>query len=370
VVTAGATGEVALTENPTAVGPTTRQRVFSGIQPSGNFHLGNYLGAIRNWVDQQADFDNIFCIVDLHALSLPTTRESLRANILGLANVLLASGLDPSQSIIFVQSDVREHTELCWLLSSVTQYGELRRMTQFKDKAGGKGEQVSAALLFYPVLQAADILLYDTNRVPVGEDQKQHIELTRDIGARFNARYGNTFVLPQPDIKTAGARVMSLEDPTRKMSKSDANPNATIALTDDADTIRRKIRRAVTDSGSEVLASPDKPALTNLLTMYSLLNGEPISVIEDRYVGKGYGAFKSDLAEVVVLSLAPIQSRLADLNANPEVARAILAEGAERARSRAVMKMSEVRDRMGVGPGWRPGALTKDDGLVHGERRD
>jgi tryptophanyl-tRNA synthetase len=259
--------------------------------------------------------------------------------------------LDPSQSIIFVQSDVREHTELCWLLSSVTQYGELRRMTQFKDKAGGKDEQVSAALLFYPVLQAADILLYDTNRVPVGEDQKQHIELTRDIGARFNARYGNTFVLPQPDIKTAGARVMSLEDPTRKMSKSDANPNATIALTDDADTIRRKIRRAVTDSGSEVLASPDKPALTNLLTMYSLLNGEPVSVIEDRYIGKGYGAFKSDLAEVIVSSLAPIQSRLADLNQNPDVARAILAEGAERARSRAAMKMIDVRDRMGVGPG-------------------
>jgi tryptophanyl-tRNA synthetase len=351
VVTSGAAGGVALTEKPTAVGRTTRQRVFSGIQPSGNFHLGNYLGAIRNWVDQQANFDNIFCIVDLHALSLPTTRESLRSNILRLANVLLASGLDPSQSIIFVQSDVREHTELCWLLSSVTQYGELRRMTQFKDKAGGKDEQVSAALLFYPVLQAADILLYDTNRVPVGEDQKQHIELTRDIGARFNARYGNTFVLPQPDIKTAGARVMSLEDPTRKMSKSDANPNATIALTDDADTIRRKIRRAVTDSGSEVLASPDKPALTNLLTMYSLLNGEPVSVIEDRYIGKGYGAFKSDLAEVIVSSLAPIQSRLADLNQNPDVARAILAEGAEQARSRAAMKMSDVRDRMGVGLG-------------------
>ena len=351
MVTAGATGEVALTERPTAVARTTRQRVFSGIQPSGNFHLGNYLGAIRNWVDQQADFDNIFCIVDLHALSQPTTRESLRANILSLANVLLASGLDPAQSIIFVQSDVREHTELCWLLSSVTQYGELRRMTQFKDKAGGKDEQVSAALLFYPVLQAADILLYDTNRVPVGEDQKQHIELTRDIGARFNARYGETFVLPEPDIKTAGARVMSLEDPTRKMSKSDANPNAAIALTDDADTIRRKIRRAVTDSGSEVLAAPDKPALTNLLTIYSLLSGEPIPAIEARYAGKGYGAFKSDLAEVVVSSLAPIQARLAELNQDPEVARAILTEGAERARTRAAVKMTEVRDRMGLGPG-------------------
>jgi tryptophanyl-tRNA synthetase len=351
VVTAGATGEVALTEKPAAVARTSRQKVFSGIQPSGNFHLGNYLGAIRNWVDQQADFDNIFCIVDLHALSQPTTRESLRANVLGLANVLLASGLDPSQSIIFVQSDVHEHTELCWLLSSVTQYGELRRMTQFKDKAGGKDEQVSAALLFYPILQAADILLYDTNRVPVGEDQKQHIELTRDIGARFNARYGETFILPQPDIKSAGARVMSLEDPTRKMSKSDANPNSAIALTDDADTIRRKIRRAVTDSGSEVRASSDKPALTNLLTIYSLLSGEQISVIEDRYAGNGYGAFKRDLAEVVVSSLAPIQARLADLNQDPEVARAILTDGAERARTRASAKMTEVRDRMGLGLG-------------------
>jgi tryptophanyl-tRNA synthetase len=349
VVTAGATGEAASKERP--VTRTTRQRVFSGIQPTGNFHLGNYLGAIRNWVDQQANFDNIFCIVDLHALSQPTTRESLRGNILGLANVLLASGLDPSQSIIFVQSDVHEHTELCWLLSSVTQYGELRRMTQFKDKAGGKDEQVSAALLFYPVLQAADILLYDTNRVPVGEDQKQHIELTRDIANRFNARYGETFILPQPDIKAAGARVMSLEDPSRKMSKSEASPNASIALNDDADTIRRKIRRAVTDSGSEVVATPDKPALTNLLMIYSLLSGEPISTIETRYAGQGYGAFKSDLADVVVSSLAPIQARLAELNDDPEVAQGILTEGAERARTRAAVKMTDVRDRMGIGPG-------------------
>jgi tryptophanyl-tRNA synthetase len=222
-------------------------------------------------------------------------------------------------------------------------------MTQFKDKAGGKDEQVSAALLFYPVLQAADILLYDTNRVPVGEDQKQHIELTRDVAARFNARYGETFVLPQPDIKTTGARVMSLEDPTRKMSKSDANPNAAIALSDDADTIRRKIRRAVTDSGSEVIATPGKPALTNLLTIYSLLSGDSISALETRYAGKGYGAFKSDLADIVVSSLAPIQTRLADLNDDPDVARAILEDGAERARGRATAKMAQVRDRMGIG---------------------
>jgi tryptophanyl-tRNA synthetase len=328
-----------------------RLRVFSGIQPSGNFHLGNYLGAIRNWVGQQDLYDNIFCIVDLHALSLPTTRDSLRANIISLANVLLAAGLDPARSIIFVQSDVREHSELCWLLSSVTQFGELRRMTQFKDKAGGRDEQVNAALFTYPVLQAADILLYDTNLVPVGEDQKQHIELTRDIAARFNARYGEVFVLPQPDIKAAGARIMSLEDPTRKMSKSDANPNAAIALTDDADTIRRKIRRAVTDSGAEVIAAPDKPALTNLLTIFSLLSGDPVADLEERYAGKGYGAFKTDLAEVVVSSLAPIQRRLAELSADPSLAQAVLSAGAERARIRASAKMTDVRERVGLGLG-------------------
>lgn len=325
-----------------------KAKVFSGIQPSGNFHLGNYLGAIRNWVRQQADYDNIFCIVDLHALSLPTTRQSLRENTIQLANVLLASGLNSEQSIIFVQSDVREHTELCWILSSVTNFGELRRMTQFKDKAGGKDEQVSSALFFYPVLQAADILLYDTNLVPVGEDQKQHVELTRDVGARFNARYGETFILPEPDIKPAGARVMSLENPAKKMSKSDANPNAAIALSDSPDTIRRKFRRAVTDSGSEVVSAPDKPALTNLLTIFSLLSDEPIAAVEERYVGKGYGAFKDDLADVVIATLAPIQARLAELNENPDIARQVLADGAARARARAVPKMSQVRDRVGL----------------------
>jgi tryptophanyl-tRNA synthetase len=282
-------------------------------------------------------------------LSQPTTRDALRANIASLANVLLAAGLDPRQSTIFVQSDVREHAELCWLLSSVTQYGELRRMTQFKDKAAGKDEQVNTALFFYPVLQAADILLYDTDLVPVGEDQKQHIELTRDVASRFNARYGETFVVPRHDIKRDGARIMSLEDPAKKMSKSDVSPNAAIALTDDADTIRRKIRRAVTDSGSEVVATPDKPALTNLITIYSLLSGASIPEVEARFAGKGYGDFKGELAEVVVATLAPIQGRLAELDAQPEVARAVLEEGARLARARAAAKMAVVRDRMGIG---------------------
>ena len=344
-------GGAAVAERSAPGAPVACQKVFSGIQPSGNFHLGNYLGAIRNWVAQQSQYNNIFCIVDLHALSLPTSRDSMRENIIGLANVLLASGLDPTQSIIFVQSDVREHTELCWILSSVTQYGELRRMTQFKDKAGSRDEQVSAALFFYPVLQAADILLYDTNFVPVGEDQKQHVELTRDIAIRFNARYGETLVVPEPDIKATGARIMSLEDPTKKMSKSDASPNAAIALTDDADTIRRKIRRAVTDSGSEVTAAPGKPALTNLLTIYSLLSDASIQQLEERYAGKGYGDFKRDLAEVVISALAPIQTKLAELDADPAIARAVLTEGANRARARAEDKMAIVRDRVGIGAG-------------------
>ena len=325
-----------------------RQRVFSGMQPSGSPHLGNYLGAIRNWVTQQALYDNIFCIVDYHALSLPTTSEALRANIRDLANALLAAGIDPARSILFVQSDVPEHAELSWILGSVTQFGELRRMTQFKDKSAG-GEAVSAALFVYPVLQAADILLYDTDLVPVGEDQQQHIELTRDVAERFNARYGQTFVLPRADIKPEGARIMALDDPTKKMSKSAASPNNYVALTDDADTIRRKIRRAVTDSGSEVAAGPDKPALTNLLTIYGLLSGESVPAIAARYAGKGYGAFKGDLAEVVVEALAPIQRRLVELEANPEIADRALAAGAVRAREQARAKMALVHDRTGLG---------------------
>ncbi len=330
-----------------------RLRVFSGMQPSGNVHLGNYLGAIRNWVLQQEQYDNLFCIVDLHALSVPTSPETLRANIINLANGMLASGIDPAASILFVQSDVREHAELCWLLNSVTQFGELRRMTQFKDKSGGheSAESVSAALFVYPVLQAADIILYDADLVPVGEDQKQHIELTRDIADRFNARYGETLVPPQPDIKPQGARIMALDDPTKKMSKSAASPNSYIALADDVDTIRRKIKRAVTDSGGEVRAAPDKPALTNLLTIYSLLSGEAIEVLEERYAGRGYGAFKQDLGEVVVQAISPIQQRLAELEANPDQTRAILADGAARAREQAQRKMALVRERVGLGPG-------------------
>ncbi|MEA2525769.1 MAG: tryptophanyl-tRNA synthetase [Thermomicrobiales bacterium] len=329
-------------------GAHRRKRVFSGIQPSGTSHIGNYLGAIRNWVTQQDQYDNVFCIVNLHALTLPTTRDSLVANTITMANTLLASGIDPEQSILFLQSDVVEHPELSWLLNSVTQFGELRRMTQFKDKSGGQDEGVSAALFDYPVLQAADILLYDTDLVPVGDDQKQHIELARDIAQRFNARYGETFVVPQPDIKPEGARIMALDDPTKKMSKSAGSAASYIALTDDADTITRKIKRAVTDSGSDVTAGPDKPALTNLLTIYSLFSGEPIPVLEERFAGRGYGAFKLALAELLVEALRPIQTKLAELEAHPEVAVGVLAEGAVRARVHAERTMKLVRDRMGL----------------------
>ena len=327
----------------------TRKRVFSGIQPSGDSHIGNYLGAIRNWVDQQAQYDNVFCIVNLHALTLPTIPEQLVDNSISMTNVLLAAGITPERSILFLQSDVREHSELCWLLGSVCTYGELSRMTQFKDKSSGKGEEsISSALFYYPVLQAADILLYDTHLVPVGEDQKQHIELARDIAQRFNYRYDGGLVVPQPDIKESGARIMSLDDPTRKMSKSVGGPNSCIFLVDDADTIRKKVKRAVTDSGSVVEATPDKPALTNLLTIYSLFSGEPIDEIVRRYDGKGYGAFKSDLAEVVVTALAPIQARLTELNADPDVARGVLRDGADRARETAARTMERVRSRMGL----------------------
>jgi tryptophanyl-tRNA synthetase len=328
--------------------PSGRKRVLSGIQPSGVSHIGNYLGAIRNWVLQQEEYDNVFCIVNLHALTLPTDRESLRANTVTMANTLLAAGIDPERSVLFVQGDVREHSELSWLLSSVTQFGELRRMTQFKDKTGGHEEGVSAALFTYPVLQAADILLYDADLVPVGDDQRQHVEITRDIAVRFNSRYGETFVLPEADIKPEGARIMALDDPGKKMSKSAASPASFIALTDTPDEISRKIKRAVTDSGSEIRASADKPAIANLLTIHSLLSGTSVAGLEAHFAGKGYGALKSEVAEVVITAVKPIQERLAALSGHPERTLEILAEGAERARSRAAAKIALVRDRMGI----------------------
>jgi len=333
----------------TADAPKQRPRVFSGIQPTGGIHIGNYLGAIRNWVRQQDDYDNVFCIVDLHAMTLPYDPADLRARNLELASVLLAAGIDPARSILFIQSDVREHTELAWMLGTLATYGELRRMTQFKEKSKGS-ERVGAGILFYPVLQAADILLYDAALVPVGEDQKQHIELTRDLAIRFNNTFGETFVVPDADIKEAGARIMSLQDPTKKMSKSDPDPNSRVELRDSPDVIRRKIRRAVTDSGTEIRYDEDeKPAISNLLTIYSLFSDIPIPELEERYAGQGYGAFKQDLADVIVERLAPLQQRLEELSAQPAEVVRVLHEGAARAREIAAAKMERVRDVTGIG---------------------
>lgn len=326
-----------------------KPRAFSGIQPSGNLHLGNYLGAIRNWVNQQDQYENIFSIVDLHALSLPTTREGMQANIRNLANALLASGIDPEKSIVFVQSDVREHAELSWMLGSVTNMGELRRMTQYKDKSGDHEESVSAALFMYPVLMVGDIILYDAAKVPVGDDQKQHLELTRDIAYRFNQRYGETFRIPEPDIKAAGARIMSLDDPTKKMSKSNPNPGSWIALTDEPNVIRKKVKRAVTDSGSEIVASPDKPAVTNLMTIYAILTDNTLEGVAEKFVGKGYGPFKQELGELLVQTLEPIQDRIREFEESPEIIDKVLAEGADTARRIASAKMDLVRERMGLG---------------------
>jgi tryptophanyl-tRNA synthetase len=326
-----------------------RKRVFSGIQPTGGIHLGNYLGAVRHWVSQQDLYDNIFCIVDLHAMTLPYDHKELRMRNLELASVLLAAGIDPARSILFVQSEVREHTELTWVLGTLATFGELSRMIQFKERSKGS-DRVGAGILNYPILMAADILLYDTDLVPVGEDQKQHIELTRDVAIRFNATFGDTLVVPEPDIKPVGARIMSLEDPAKKMSKSDPSSASRIELHDSPAEIRRKIRRAVTDSGAEVrYDEANKPAISNLLTIYSLLSDLPISEIETRYAGKGYGAFKGELAELVVEQLAPLQERLAELTANPAEVVRILNEGSARARALASVKMERVREAIGVG---------------------
>ena len=303
-----------------------RQRVFSGIQPSGRSHLGTYLGALKNWVSVQDGHDCLFCIVDLHALTVPQDPKVLRANVREMAALYVAVGLDPEKSIIFRQSRVSEHTELAWLLNCVASVG----------------------LYDYPVLQAADVLLYNAHLVPVGEDQRQHLELMRTLARRFNGLYGETFVVPEPMILDVGARVMALDDPTSKMSKSAPTPAGYVELLDEPDVIRRKIRRAKTDSGSEVVASPEKPAITNLLNIYAGLTGLPVSGIEARYEGKGYGDFKKDLGEVVVGALAPIRERALELLDDPKELDDLLESGAERAREVAHVTLREAWTRMGL----------------------
>ena len=252
----------------------TKKRIFSGAQPTGELHIGNYLGALKNWVALQDDYDALYCIVNLHAITLPQDPQTLRQKTLDLARIYIAAGVDPQKSTIFIQSDVPQHAELTWVLSCISRMGELERMTQFKDKGKGNRERAGVGLFTYPVLMAADILLYQTDLVPIGKDQKQHLELTRDLAERFNRDYGETFVVPEPYIPPVGANILSLQDPAKKMSKSDENPNGSIFLMDDADTITKKIKRAVTDSGTEISFDAERPAITNLLTIYHLLTGQ------------------------------------------------------------------------------------------------
>ena len=326
-----------------------RKRVFSGIQPSGTPHLGTYLGALKNWVAIQDGYDSYYCIVDLHALTTPQDPKVLRHNVRETTAIYLAAGLDPEKSVIFRQSRVSGHTELAWLLDCVARVGELSRMTQFKDKTRrGGAEAASVGLYAYPVLQAADILLYNAHLVPVGEDQRQHLELTRTLARRFNGMYGETFVVPEIMIPETGARVMALDEPEQKMSKSSPTPAGYIALLDEPDTIRRKIRRAKTDSGTEIVASPEKPAVTNLLGIYAGLSGDSIPQLEERYEGKGYGDLKKDLAEVVVETLSPIRERALELLEDPRELDGILESGAERAREVASSTLQQAWTRMGL----------------------
>jgi tryptophanyl-tRNA synthetase len=327
----------------------TKRRVFSGIQPSGNLHLGNYLGALKNWVAIQDKYENYFCIVDLHALTVPQDPKDLRQKIREVAAIYLASGLDPEKCVIFRQSKVSGHAELCWLLNCIARFGELSRMTQFKDKTRkGGADSASAGLFVYPVLQAADVLLYNAHLVPVGEDQRQHLELMRTLARRFNHLYGETFVVPEAMIPPTGARVMSLDAPEEKMSKSSPRPVSYVAILDDRDTIRRKIRRAKTDSGTEIQATPDKPAITNLLDIYSAMSGKPVAEIEAEYEGKGYGDLKKDLAEVVVEGLAPVRERALELLDDPRELDAILEAGADRAHAVASSTLHDAWARMGL----------------------
>jgi tryptophanyl-tRNA synthetase len=326
-----------------------RRRVFSGIQPSGTSHLGTYLGALKNWVSVQEEYESYFCIVDLHALTVPQNPKVLRANVREMAAIFIAVGLDPEQAVIFRQSRVSEHTELGWLLNCIARVGELSRMTQFKDKSQrGGAESASVGLYAYPVLQAADILLYNAHLVPVGEDQRQHLELSRTLARRFNGLYGETFAVPEPMILETGARVMALDEPTQKMSKSAPTPAGYIALLDEPDVIRRKIRRAKTDSGTEVVATPDKPALTNLLGIYAGLTDRSVPEIEDQYRGKGYGDFKKDLAEVVVESLSPIRERTLELLDDPRELDEVLEAGAEKARGVARSTLHDAWAKLGL----------------------
>jgi tryptophanyl-tRNA synthetase len=330
-------------------------RIFSGIQPTGRKHIGNYIGAIRGYLEGQERADPaIYCIVDLHATSVAYDPEALPGYVLDTAAMLIAAGLDPQRCILFRQSDVREHTELTWLLSSVTPYGDLQRMHQFKDKSEREQELVRTSLFLYPVLQAADILLYRTDEVPVGDDQRQHIELAREIARRFNATYGELLVEPKHVIPAVGARIMDLQDPSTKMSTSYGTDAGLIYIDDEPEAIRRKLSRAETDSGREVVRAPDKPGISNLIEVMAVTRGVTPEDVEREFEGEGYGTFKKAVAEDVVELLEGVRERYRELRPDEEGLERTLAEGAERARALAEPMMAEVRHVMGIGPRHTP----------------
>jgi tryptophanyl-tRNA synthetase len=326
-------------------------RVFSGIQPTGAKHIGNLLGAIRHYVADQEElgFEAIFCIVDLHSMTVPFDPVQLQSDTLDLAALLMAAGLDPDRCTLFLQSHVPEHSELAWILNCVATMGELSRMTQFKSKSSGQ-DSVSVGLFDYPVLMTADVLLYKGERVPVGEDQRQHLELMRDVAQRFNTRYGFTFPVPEAAIPRAAARVADLQDPVRKMSTTDSAEDGKLNVLDDPDTIRRKLRRATTDSDSEIVARKDKPGVSNLLEIMSVVTDSPLETLEHHFAGKGYGALKSEVAEAVIEYLRPLRERHAELRGDPAELRRGLERGADRAQAIAVPVLAEVKDRVGLVP--------------------
>jgi len=325
-------------------------RIFSGIQPTGRKHLGNYIGAIVAYVEGQDRGDAVYCIVDLHATTVAYQPTELRARVYDTAAILLAAGLDPDRCILFRQGDVHEHTELCWLLSSVTAYGELNRMHQFREKSVAQRELVSGGLLFYPVLQAADVLAYRTDEVPVGEDQREHLELTRDVASRFNARFGEVLVVPEHRVPPVGARVRDLQEPERKMSTTAGTEQGTVHVLDEPEAILRKFKRAVTDSGTEIVRAPDKPGVSNLIEILAAVRGIAPEAVERDFADARYGEFKVAVAQEVAGYLAPVRERYAALRGDEAALERTLADGAEKARAISAAVLADVREAMGVGP--------------------
>ena len=327
--------------------------VFSGIQPSGELHLGNYLGAVRNWVDLQEQYRCFFCVVDYHAITQDYDPAVLSKRTLEMASDLIACGIDPERSVLFVQSSVPEHAELCWVLNTVTPFGDLGRMTQFKDKVGRSAANLHVGLFDYPVLMAADILLYGADLVPVGDDQKQHMEFTRHVARKFNGLYGEVFKIPEVFTPRTGARLMGLQTPSVKMSKSDRNEDNYVALLDRPEVVRRKIKTAVTDSGSEIRCDAAKPGISNLITIYAAVSGESVESIQNRYAGQGYAEFKRNLAELIIDFLSPIQARYASIAADPAMLAEVLHRGARNAAERSEATLSRVYRAVGFIPGER-----------------